>query len=116
MSFSVKAETSIDIPKHLKEIRNSTFWTFAASEWHRLYSPFVPMQTGNLYENVIIRPNEIEHTAPYARAVYEKNRNYRTDKHPKATCKWDAAAISTQKQKLIHAMQEYVDSGRLKLS
>lgn len=92
------------------------FWTFAASEWHRLYEPYVPMQTGTLKDTVDIRPKEIEHTVPYARYQYNgSNFNFRRDKHPKASAFWDLAAAPTQLPKLASSLQAYIDSGRLKL-
>lgn len=92
------------------------FWTFAATEWHRLYSPYVPMHEGILTNNVIIRPKEIEHAVPYARRLYNGvGFHFRKDKHPKASAKWDHAARATQLPKLVSTLQAYIDSGRLKL-
>ena len=47
------------------------FWIFAATEWHRLYKDYVPMKNGPLYQQITVRPKEIEHTAPYAHYQYE---------------------------------------------
>lgn len=47
------------------------FWKFAASEWHRLYKDWVPMESSALYMQIQVRPKEIEHTAPYAHYQYE---------------------------------------------
>lgn len=48
------------------------FWTYAATEWHKLYEPWVPATDAMLlYKQVQIRPKEIEHTVPYARYQYE---------------------------------------------
>lgn len=92
------------------------FWTYAATEWHRLYEPYVPMQSGMLKDTVSIRPKEIEHTVPYARyQYYGTGFNFRRDMHPKASAKWDLAAAPTQLPKLAASLQAYVDSGRLKL-
>ena len=110
------SEVNIDIPKHLREIQDDKFWTFAAVEWHRLYSPYVPMATGMLMSQVVITPGQIEHTVPYAHHIYDGSFRFRKDLHPLASREWDQAAIPTQGSKLIQAMQGYVDSGRLKLS
>lgn len=92
------------------------FWTFAASEWHRLYEPYVPMDEGTLYDTVAIRPKEIEHTVPYARYQYNGSGfNFRRDKNPQASAKWDKAAAPTQLPKLASSLQAYIDQGRLKL-
>jgi hypothetical protein len=65
------SEIKIDIPKHLREVADPAFWTFAATEWHRLYMPYVPMRTGMLMSQVVITPGQIEHTAPYAHYLYK---------------------------------------------
>ena len=122
---------------------NSAFWTFAASEWHRLYAPYVPFESGALRDSVTIAPKTITHNAPYAHYQYTGEvygPNYpitqngvrvgyystpnrpkqRTGKklkykNPKAAAKWDQVAAATQKPKLISSLQAYIDSGRLKL-
>lgn len=92
------------------------FWTFAATEWHRLYAPYVPFREGVLTDNVIIRPKEIEHAVPYARRLYNgTNFRFTRTQHPKASAKWDQAAAPTQFPKLVSTLQAYIDSGRLKL-
>ena len=64
-------DVKIDIPKHIKKVRSPKMWKFAAQQWHRLYKDYVPMRTGVLYNQVIIKPNLIIHTAPYAHYMYE---------------------------------------------
>lgn len=111
------ADVSVDV-KGLTDrtLNDRSLWTFAASEWHRLYEPYVPMDTGVLKDTVTIRPKEIEHTAPYAHYQYNgTNFNFRKDKHPKASAKWDQAAAASQLDKLASSMQAYIDSGRIKL-
>lgn len=109
------AEINIDVEGHLRKAQSDPFWTFAAQQWHRLYLPFVPMQTGMLAQQVAITPGQIEHTVPYAHCIYDGNFRFRKDMHPLASRAWDKAAEPTQKPKLITAMQRFVDSGRLKL-
>lgn len=114
--MKVDVEVNINIPKHLAKARDPAFWTFAATEWHRLYMPYVPMRTGMLMSQVVITPGQIEHTVPYAHYIYDNNLRFRRDLHPLASREWDKAAEPTQKPKLIRAMQAYVDSGRLNLN
>lgn len=133
----------LDLKGHADKIENDpAFWTFAASEWHRLYSPYVPLgDSGNLRDQVVIKPKEIEHTAPYAHYQYEgivygpnypiteggrvvgyfskgpkrptgKMLKYRS---PKASAKWDQVAAATQLPNLVSSLQAYIDSGRIKL-
>lgn len=108
-------EINIDVPRDLAKIEDPTFQLFAAETWYKLYRDYVPNDTGTLYKTVRIRPNEIEHVAPYARTVYEHNRHYRRDKAPKATAHWSEAAEPAEKPKLIRTLQNYIDSGRLHL-
>lgn len=56
-----------------KAENDPAFWTFAATEWHRLYKDYVPMNQGDLYNKVTIVPKEITHNAPYAHYQYEGN-------------------------------------------
>lgn len=119
MRLKFEVESDIDIPAKMKAIRDTKFWTFVASEWHRLYSPYVPMDTGTLKNTVDPRGKsgwaEIEHTAPYAHRMYEGHFNFRRNEgSPKASRQWDKAAIPTEKPKLIRSMQRYIDSGRVK--
>ena len=113
----VTVETNINTQALRDRVMNdSGFWTYAATEWHRLYSPYTPYKTGMLDNTVSITPGEIEHTVPYARyQYYGEFHHFSREQHPKASAKWDLAAEPTQKPKLIAAMQGYIDSGRLKL-
>ena len=122
---------------------DKAFWKFAASEWHRLYAPYVPFESGALRDSVTIAPKTITHNAPYAHYQYTGEvygPNYpitqngvrvgyystpnrpkqRTGKklkykNPKAAAKWDEVAAGTQLPKLVSSLQAYIDSGRLKL-
>lgn len=135
--------SKLDFRGHADKIMNDdAFWTFAASEWHKLYLPYVPVDSGNLgAEQVVIRPKEIEHTAPYAHYQYEgivygpnypimeggrvvgyySKPNKRPTgarlkyRNPKASAKWDQAAAGTQLPNLVASLQTYIDSGRIKL-
>lgn len=133
----------LDLKGHANKVMNDkAFWAFAASEWHRLYSPYVPSgDSGKLRDQVVITPGEIEHTVPYAHYQYEgivygpnypisengrivgyfspprkrptgKRLTYRA---PKASAKWDQVAAGTQMPNLVASLQEYIDSGRIKL-
>ena len=112
MKLTVSA-IHIDVEGHMNRVRSDEFWTFGAAEWHRLYSPWVPMRTGMLDNNVRITPRQIEHISPHAIYDYNGNFNFRRDQHPKACRQWDKAAAPTQQPKLIQEMQAYMDSGRL---
>lgn len=112
----VTVTSHINVNELMSKLDDSQFWTFAASEWHRLYTPWVPFDQGYLTKLVEITPKTIEHTTPYARRIYEgEGMNFQKTQHPLASAYWDIAAMPTQETKLIDALQSYVDSGKLKL-
>lgn len=115
VDINASVEVNINIPAKLAKIKDPVFQTFAAETWYKLYRDYVPHDTGTLYESVRISPYQIEHIAPYARQVYNHNANYRKDKAPMASARWDQAAAPSQKPKLINSMQKYVDRGGLNL-
>ena len=107
----------VDAARYLRKVRAAPLWTRAAREWHRLYAPYVPMDTGALLRDVAFLPGRIHHRVPYARRVYEGgDLAFRRDKHPLASARWDLAAAKTQKQALIRSLQAFVDGGGLGLS
>lgn len=72
MNIRVSVESvNMDAQSVCARIQNDEgLWTFAATEWHRLYKDYVPMDQGILYDMVHITPGEIEHYAPYAHYQY----------------------------------------------
>lgn len=117
MNVTIHVDSHVDVKKLVDRVMNDRgLWIYAASEWHMLYEPYVPMDTGVLKDTVRIRPKEVEHTVPYAQYIYYGEKlNFRRDMHPKASTKWDLAARATQEPKLYSSLQQYIDSGRLKL-
>lgn len=111
-----EVEVDLNIPKILMSIEDPEFGKYAADTWHTLYADYVPYRDGHLYKNIEISPWEIEHYEPYAAPVYERNMNFRTDHHSKATAHWSEAAEPVELPKLIKSMQNYIDQGRLKIN
>lgn len=118
MKISISTDININSKRISDRImKNDAFWTYAATEWYRLYTPYVPMKTGTLTNTVAITPGQIEHTVPYARYQYEGTHfNFTRTYHPKATAHWDKAAEPTQKPKLISSLQAYINSGRIRFN
>ena len=117
--MKVSVESHIDVAANIKKIRNPEFWKFGANEWWKLISPYTPMNSGNLFENVEMNGEygigTIKYKSIYSVKVYNgKGFYFRKDKHPLACAEWDKAAVPQQKDKLITAMQKYIDSGKLK--
>ena len=71
MRISLGADIHIQPGVYLNRVQSDKLWKFAATEWHRLYKDYVPMKSGNLYQNVIIEPGKITHMAPYTHYAYE---------------------------------------------
>jgi hypothetical protein len=73
MNVSIKAV--IDVNGTVSKIEDPSFWSYAASEYHRLLSPYVPFETGSLDNTVRYNAGkttgEIEYYAPYAHYIYE---------------------------------------------
>lgn len=141
--MKITVESHINIPRNLAKVENKQYWTFAANEWHRLMTPYVPYLGGALAETVKINSGklygEVEYISPYAHYIYEGRLMVDPDtgsswakagakkvytgaeldlshnKHPLSSAHWDKAAEPTQKPKLIDAMQDHADSGRLNL-
>ena len=106
----------VETAKHRKKLQNAEFWTRAAREWHKLYAPYVPMDTGRLLRDVRFGPGTIEHRAPYARRVYHgAGLEFRRDKHPLAAARGDGAAEKALKPELLRRLQALVDAGDLRL-
>lgn len=106
----------VETAKHRKKLQNAEFWTRAAREWHKLYAPYVPMDTGRLLRDVRFGPGTVEHCAPYARRVYHgEGLDFRRDRHPLAVARWDWAAEKTLKPELLRRLQSFIDEGGLRL-
>ena len=145
MDFVVES-VNINVSGHLSRTQGEKLWTYAASEWHRLYRPYCPFREGALYNTVNISggggAGVIEHTVPYAHYLYEGEVygpnvpigqggaivgyfSPVTPKHPTgkmlkysgmASRHWDQAARPTQFPLLLQSLQRFVDSGALGFS
>lgn len=134
---------NVNIQAHMSKVQGEKLWTYAASEWHRLYRPYVPFKEGTLYNSVNIsggnNEGTIEHTAPYAHYAYEGMVmgpnvpitqggvvvGFFSPVAPKhytgamlhfsgmGSRHWDEAAAPTQLPLLIQSLQGFVDSGAL---
>lgn len=71
ITIRLDVEDRINVKGLINAVQGDKLWLFAATEWHRLYKDWVPMKNGTLYSNVVFRPKEIEHMAPYAHYMYE---------------------------------------------
>jgi hypothetical protein len=49
MAIKITVINNVDVPKNVRKMNDDALWTFAANEWHRLISPFTPMDTGQQF-------------------------------------------------------------------
>lgn len=107
--ISVKTDLRGVAPKVRKIASNDKVGTFIASECVRLMSPYVPMDTGMLYQQVVVEPFKVTYTQPYAKKIYfGTGFNFSTEKHPLATSHWDKAMFSAKKNELATEISEYI--------
>lgn len=107
--ISVKTDLR-GVPKKVKKIASDDrVGMFVASESARLMGPYVPMDTGMLYQQVVLEPFEVTYTQPYAEAIYNgEGYDFSKEKHPLATAKWDQAMISAKGIELANSITEYI--------
>jgi len=114
MKISAGMDVHIDAEGILKRTLTPGFWGGVLGEWHRLYTPYVPMDTGLLASQVKIDAAErsIAHTVPYAnRQYYGGGLNFKRDRHPLASARWDQAAAPSALGSLSAFAQGLLDAG-----
>lgn len=109
--MNITVISKIDGSKVEKVFNSPSLQTFEAIEWYRLISPYTPYDTGQLMQNVTIKPGEIVYEEPYAVYPYNgENMNFKKDHNPKASARWDQRAIQEkQDEKLTQAVQGYIN-------
>ena len=86
---------------------------FAANDAFRLMSPYVPMQTGTLFQTVDISPGKVHYNMPYANRMYNGDGfNFCTEHHTLATAHWDRAMLAAKGEVLAHDITRFIQSGR----
>lgn len=73
MSVKISVADKIRTAEAKKAVRSDKFWTYIATQWHRHYAKYVPMQNGILYQQVTFAPGEIHHSANHAHYQYVGN-------------------------------------------
>lgn len=99
MGVSVKVDIP-NIPKLSKRIFSDDVRVYANTRLHAYCSPYVPMNTGSLDQDVQITKDYVHYKVPYANKVHKgENMNFSKDKHPLATAHWERAmAVAKGKQ------------------
>lgn len=68
--MNINVSVKLDIKPAMKILGGDEFGKFAAHEWHRVITPYVPHREGNLERNVTYRPWEFEYNQPYSAYMY----------------------------------------------
>ena len=86
------------------------FGRYAAECWRKRVEPYVPYNTGRLCNDVTIKPFAVQYNAPYADEVYNNlYMNFRKDKHPLATARWNEVASPAVMDYFVQDLQSYID-------
>lgn len=110
--MSLNIVVDIDTKKVANRLINDKVKLFANQEASRLLDPFVPFRKGNLSQNKVITSEYIHYKSPYAKRIYNgKGLNFNKDYHPLATAYWDKVGMVSQKDKLVKAIENYMQKG-----
>lgn len=110
MGQNVKVKINIDLQKVGESKITDDVRLFAANNMFRLMSPYVPMDTGMLWQTVEVSTKGVHYKQPCARYQYNgTNFNFSRDKHPLASAKWDKAMLAAQGDKLTRDIQNYIN-------
>ena len=108
--MNIRVESHINLTPAMKKIESNELWTLAANEWWKAYYDYVPNDTGNLRQNVTIKPKEITHNVPYASTIYFGTRKGRALHMKNGTRLWDVKAQQDKKDLLVvQSMQNWID-------
>lgn len=107
--MKVKTEMA-GVPRKIRKIAtNNQVGLFLASEIERQMVPYVPMDTGMLYQTTQLEPFRVIYEQEYGKAMYYgEGLNFRREKHPLATAHWDRAMIVAKKNDIASAVSEYI--------
>lgn len=83
---------------------------YANTRVHALCSPYVPMDTGMLDQNVSITESYTEYKSPYAKCMYYGHGfRFSKEKHPLATSEWDKAMKNARGGQLAREIEQYIN-------
>lgn len=77
MSVKISVADKIRTAEAKKAIKSDKLWTYIATQWHRHYAKYVPMQSGILYQQVTFDAKKgsgiVNHEVNYAHYQYTGN-------------------------------------------
>ena len=112
MGQKVTVKVKVDLKKAGMSKITDDVKLFAVDDMFRLMSPYVPMESGTLFETVDRSPKGVLYKSIYARYQYNGvnfHFNHDPNKHPLATAKWDKAMLAAHGDKLMRDIQNYIN-------
>lgn len=90
-------------------VKNDNVGIFTAETWGRYFSPYVPMQDGNLDQTRQTEPFKVIYPQPYAKRNYNgDNFKFSKEMHPLAQAHWDKPAFSANKNKVANEVTQFL--------
>ena len=113
MGQTVKIKINVDLKKAGESKLTKSVRMFAANDAFRLMSPYVPMQTGTLWQTVDISPGKVHYKMPYAERMYNgEGLNFCKEHHTLATAHWDRAMMAAKGDVLARDITRFIKFGR----
>ena len=112
MGQKVTVKVNVDLKKAGISKITDDVKLFAVNDMFRLMSPYVPMESGTLFETVDRSTKGVLYKSIYARYQYNGvnfHFNHDPNKHPLATAKWDKAMLAAHGDKLMRDIQNYIN-------
>lgn len=92
-----------------KRIFDNSVGLFMAQTCAKYMDKFIPMDTGMLAQNYVVEPYQVTYTQPYAlRCFMGESMNFRKDKHPNATARWDQATSKVHGNDIANEVTQYI--------
>lgn len=112
------AESTVTVhPERLQNVirkiaQNQGLGSFMSTEAAKGMDPYVPYRDGTLSSSAdFSRPFHVSYSTPYAQRVYYGvGMKIHTDKHPKATSRWDKRWFTEHKDDYCKSVLGYIES------
>lgn len=73
----------------------------------KMCDPYVPFLNGPLSQTVVVTPDYIQYTQPYAHYQYTGTHfNHTKDFHPLASAEWDKAMLRDHREEFVQQVKE----------
>ena len=106
----VDVTTDLKLDEIEKILKSNMVGQYVSGAVHRQYTPSMPMNTGNFSQQIKFEPWKYTHLMPYSTYVYNKNMNFRTDKHPFAMANYIEGFSSVARPKIERELANFIKS------